>query len=146
MEVRLMNSDGKMVEEIFKLIDSNILVLPNFQREFTWKPDQQRELAASFIIGLPIGDFLFLKGNKDSFAAKKLGFQKGTTNPEGDCSYLLDGQQRISVLKSIFSDLFSDCNNHEDVRQRCNELYTRLRNRWFVKIYIEKEKDIFGYE
>ncbi|MFW6016601.1 MAG: GmrSD restriction endonuclease domain-containing protein [bacterium] len=141
-----MQKNTEKVDKIFELIEDNILVLPNFQRDFTWKPDQQKKLAASFFVGIPIGGFLFLKGDKESFASKKLGFQKGLITPAEECSYLLDGQQRISVLKSIFSDLFIDCKSHNDVRDRCKDLYSRLNNRWFIKIYIEKEKDIFGWE
>ena len=47
--------------EIGKLLDkveSNEIVLPEFQREFVWKKSQAKELIKSLYLGYPIGSLL----------------------------------------------------------------------------------------
>jgi len=94
------------IAELLQRAENKELVLPNFQREFVWKTDQQKMLIASFLVNLPIGTFLILEGEKNDFISKPLCFKVAVT-PTENCLYLLDGQQRLSTIKSIFSDLYS---------------------------------------
>lgn len=131
------------LKEIFSKNDENKLVLPDFQRDFVWDKDQQKNLLASFMTDLPVGSILLLDGKKDDFANKKMCFPKESCTPKDECTYLLDGQQRITSLKSIFTDLFADLNNWVNV---WDGIYKDLRNRWFIRIIPkESEEDIFGY-
>lgn len=133
----------KKLREIFEENDSSKLVLPDFQRALEWKVEDQKRLLSSLLVSLPIGSLLLLEGNKNDFAAKELCFPNAIANPKEECIYLLDGQQRVSSLKSIFSDYFHDFNKWKDVYE---EIYKDLRNRWFIRVVPkEDEEDIFGW-
>ena len=132
------------LKDIFNRNDENKLVLPDFQRDFVWDKEQQKNLLASFITYLPVGTILLLDGKKDDFANKKICFPKESCEPKDDCTYLLDGQQRITSLKSMFTDLFADLDNWA---YTWDNIYKDLRNRWFIRLKPrENEEDVFGYE
>lgn len=130
------------IKEMFELIDKNELVLPDFQRNFVWNKAGQRALAASVLLNFPIGSFLILEGKKDDFATKKLGFSTLEAMPTEECKFLLDGQQRLTSLRSIFGDFFGDENWKDTLRG----IYNSLRTKWFLRVVPEKgEDDIFGW-
>lgn len=136
------------LSEIFDLNEENKLVLPDFQRDYVWEIEKQKRLLSSFLTSLPVGSILVLKGRKKDFAAKELCFIKELNlDPEQEleeCYFLLDGQQRISTLKSIFNDFFYDTDNWLDIYTK---LYPKLQNRWFLRIQPKDgEDDIFGWD
>jgi hypothetical protein len=126
---------------LFELAETSELVLPNFQRKFVWKPDQQKQLLASFLVNLPIGTFLILEGEGGEFVSRKLCFKKGDFYTNSECFYLLDGQQRLSSLKNIFSDHLSTAAWESTIES----LHYSLSNKWFLDINIrENGEDILG--
>lgn len=130
------------LDDIFKKIENNELVLPDFQRNFVWSKDGQRALAASVLLNFPIGGFLILDGKKDDFATKKLGFSTEEASPTDECEFLLDGQQRLTSMKTIFSNPFNNDNWQENIK----EMYKSLRTKWFLKIVPEcDQEDIWGW-
>ena len=49
--------------EIINKIEKNQILLPDFQRDFKWKDeDQQKSLIASVLCKMPIGSILLLEG------------------------------------------------------------------------------------
>ena len=88
--------------EIIKRIDENKILLPDFQREFVWRDiEQQRQIVASVLARMPIGSILLLKSSKPGeFSSKALGRREkvDTTDIKGEVEFLLDGQQRMTVL------------------------------------------------
>jgi len=107
--------------------------------------EKTKKLLSSFIVGIPIGGILLLEGEGEEFASRKLCYEdKNRADPDGDCIYLLDGQQRISTLKSVFHDFFRDPDNWEDEWEK---LYSKLKNRWFLSLNHDTEQiDIFGID
>jgi len=74
-------------------IKNKEIVLPEFQREFTWTKTQTRELVDSLLREYPIGSLLMWR-TKDVPALKNMpNFQ-----PDGRAEVLLDGQQRLTSL------------------------------------------------
>src|SRR4029077_13991180 len=77
-------------------------VIPDFQREFEWKPSDIRELLKSIFLDYYIGSLLLWKGKKTTFDALACepiyGFE-GKENPE---HIVLDGQQRLPALYYFF--------------------------------------------
>jgi len=77
-------------------------VIPDFQREFEWKPWDIRELMRSIFLDYYIGSLLLWTGKKENFAALSCepiyGF-KGDARPE---YIVLDGQQRLTALYYAF--------------------------------------------
>jgi hypothetical protein len=123
--------------------EANKIVLPNFQRPYVWDLSDQTQLLASFLVRLPIGTFLMLEGESDSFHSQELCF-KNTAEPTGsDCKFLLDGQQRMSTIKNIFFDHLGFGKWEECIRAR--NLYSALQYRWFLKIE-NSPLDLFGFD
>lgn len=131
------------LRDLFQENDEGKLVLPDFQRALEWKVENQKKLLASFIVYLPVGNLLTLRGNQKDFIAKKLCFPNEVIIPKEECLYLLDGQQRTSSLKSMFSDFFDDVDNWKDTWEK---VYSDLQYRWFIRVKPQiDEDDIFGY-
>ena len=60
------------IKDLFKQVEEKKIILPNFQREFVWERDQQKNLLASLFTSITIGSVLFLEYEKDG---KKENFQ-----------------------------------------------------------------------
>lgn len=125
--------------DIFKNIEENRIVLPDFQRGYVWSIEQQRNLIATFLVDLPIGTLLHIEGKKDDFTARAICEQL-TIQPKEECEYLLDGQQRISTLYNAFRDIYSQ--NGRNWGNIWDSLFKNLRNRWFIKV----DDELFGYD
>lgn len=77
-------------------------VVPDFQREFEWKPWDIRELLKSVFLDYYIGSLLLWKGNRNNFqdlACEPIFGFAGQENPE---YIVLDGQQRLTALHYAF--------------------------------------------
>lgn len=132
----------KELASIYNDISDDKLVLPNFQRGFIWSREQQAKLLASVLVGLPVGSLLVLEGKSDDFSKRGLCFPAELESTK-DCDYVLDGQQRLSTLRSIFFDLFAD----NDWKGIWDKMYGTLRTRWFLSIQPEQSDiDVFGYK
>lgn len=77
-------------------------VIPDFQREFEWKPWDIRDLVRSIFLDYYIGSLLLWKGKPENFAALACepiyGFQ-GNGEP---VHIVLDGQQRLTAMHYVF--------------------------------------------
>jgi len=78
-------------------------VIPDFQREFEWKPWDIRDLMRSIFLDYYIGSLLVWKGKSENFNALACepiyGFNGGTGNAE---HIVLDGQQRLTAMYYTF--------------------------------------------
>lgn len=133
----------KNLKEIFSENSDGKIVLPNFQRGFIWKVTEQKKLLSTVLSLLPIGSLLLLQGKKGDFATRQLCFTAGDFEQSEECLYLLDGQQRTSTLRAIFSDLLG---SNEEWESNYNHLYKDLRYRWFINVQKTDDEDLFGYE
>jgi uncharacterized protein with ParB-like and HNH nuclease domain len=95
---------SKEVNKLFLENAEGKLVLPNFQRGFEWKVEEQKKLLSSVLTLLPIGSILLLDGKKGDFSTRQLCYNDEDFDQHDECSYLLDGQQRTSTLRAIFSN------------------------------------------
>ena len=88
--------------EIVRKIAEDKMLLPDFQRGFVWKDEeQQRKIVASVLAKMPIGSILLLKSKPDEYASKSIGLKSRNTNlnqQHSEVEFLLDGQQRMTVL------------------------------------------------
>lgn len=97
------------LEVTINKIKKNEILLPDFQRQFVWKEEEmQKKLVASVLTKMPIGSILLLKSkNAKEYSCKPIG-AKDPIDPEklptGAVEFLLDGQQRMTVLANVFSD------------------------------------------
>lgn len=77
-------------------------VIPDFQREFEWRPADIKELMRSIFLDYYIGSLLLWKGKKENFDAlscEPLYGHQGSDNPE---HIVLDGQQRLTAMYYAF--------------------------------------------
>ncbi len=90
---------SRLVEEVRQ---GNLLI-PKFQREFVWKPEQRLELLRSVKEGIPIGSLLVWRTSQVGLKTfTKLGGYilppPPQPTPGVPRQYLLDGHQRLSTL------------------------------------------------
>ena len=132
--------------ELIKLIEEDRIVLPDFQRGFVWKDkNKQKALIASVLTKLPIGTILLLEIEKNTYGCKKIGFKNRKPDIPDDQNKvlaLLDGQQRVTVLTSFFSnELYVIGDSSEFVSPS-------LKRRYFLRCHKIKDlldkKDLFG--
>ena len=77
-------------------------VIPDFQREFEWKPWDVRDLMRSIFLDYYIGSLLLWAGEKENFAAlscEPIYGYEGSAKPE---YIVLDGQQRLTAMYYAF--------------------------------------------
>jgi hypothetical protein len=77
-------------------------VIPDFQREFEWKPWDIRDLMRSIFLDYYIGSLLLWKGKKENFealACEPIYGYRGDASPE---HIVLDGQQRLTAMYYAF--------------------------------------------
>ncbi|MBM3995585.1 MAG: DUF262 domain-containing protein [Planctomycetes bacterium] len=84
---------------------SGAILLPQFQRDYVWRPAKIRNLLDSLLKEFPIGGFYFWRpiNVKRDHKPKAVGDQQIAAEFVG---YLIDGQQRLTSLEAAF-DLFS---------------------------------------
>lgn len=84
---------------------SGAILLPQFQRDYVWRPAKIRNLLDSLLRGFPIGGFYLWRPTsvKRDPKHKAIGEQQITAEFVG---YLIDGQQRLTSLEAAFN-LFS---------------------------------------
>ncbi len=143
-----MNDNNRSnLQDIIRGLDSKTIVLPDFQREFVWRDEEmQKKLVASVLARMPIGSILLLKSSADEYETKTVGCKSTLDLSEFDgkeVSFVLDGQQRITVLANVFSNIIHDhCKNVSDLSSPA------LKRRFFLKIpkwsVVRSMNDIFG--
>lgn len=132
--------------DIVSDIKENKILLPDFQRQFVWtEEEQQRKIVASVLARMPIGSILLLKSKPDEFSSKSIGNKTeiDTSILADDTQFLLDGQQRMTVLTNVFSNaIYDDCKKISDI------VSPSLKRRFFLRVpkweKLQHEEDIFG--
>lgn len=112
-------------------------VIPDFQREFEWKPWDIRELMRSIFLDYYIGSLLLWKGKPENFSALSCEPIYGHKGP-GRAEYIvLDGQQRLTAIYYAFiaPDL--------PLPNRTNRFFYFIQvDKFMAEVYDEA----FGYE
>lgn len=133
--------------EIVRKIAEDKMLLPDFQRGFVWKDEeQQRKIVASVLAKMPIGSILLLKSKPDEYASKSIGLKSRNTNlnqQHSEVEFLLDGQQRMTVLTNVFSNvIYGKCDRFSEL------ISPSLKRRFFLRIpkweKCKEESDLFG--
>lgn len=77
-------------------------VIPDFQREFEWKPWDIRDLVRSIFLDYYIGSLLLWKGKSESFATLACEPVYGYRGDNDPVHIVLDGQQRLTAMHYVF--------------------------------------------
>ena len=96
-------SESITIRKLIERLDSGDIRIPAFQRDFIWDPDQVSFLLDSIYKGFPIGTIILWKTEVRLKFEKRLGFFS-LPEPRKDypVNYILDGQQRVTSLFSVF--------------------------------------------
>lgn len=78
-------------------------VIPDFQREFEWKPWDIRDLMRSIFLDYYIGSLLLWKGKEENFDALSCENVYGFTGAGNREHIVLDGQQRLTAMNYAFT-------------------------------------------
>jgi len=139
------------LKSIVEDVINNEIMLPDFQRQFDWDIEKQRGLVASVLTKLPVGGILLLKADASDYKSKRIGLDskipfKGEIKEK--TNFLLDGQQRMTCLANVFSDII-----HEASEKKVSTLASRpllatrfylLIDKWNADIVPSSNKDLFG--
>jgi hypothetical protein len=77
-------------------------VIPDFQREFEWKPWDIRDLIRSIFLDYYIGSLLLWKGKPENFSALVCEPLYGYHGSGEPVHIVLDGQQRLTAMHYVF--------------------------------------------
>jgi Protein of unknown function DUF262 len=94
--------DHLSLNTIINRLKEGRYVIPDFQREFEWKPWDVRDLMRSIFLDYYIGSLLLWKGTQTNFRALScmpIDGYNGSGSPE---HVVLDGQQRLTALYYAF--------------------------------------------
>jgi hypothetical protein len=101
---------SELLKNLLQEASENRLVLPDFQRDFVWKPSDVTKLLASLLNGYPIGGLLLMQ-DPGVYGQRPLDGVLTTKdkNTTADTRIILDGQQRLtSCYRSFFNSLEVD--------------------------------------
>lgn len=119
----------KSLSSLINDIETGLLKIPQFQRDFVWRKQKSAKLLDSIVKGYPIGTFIIWKTKESLRSVREIGGAVLPQTPEGDFTqYVLDGQQRLTSLfaamKALqvkredtledFSQIFLDLSAPED--------------------------------
>lgn len=145
------NATSTNLMTITKKVQEKELLLPDFQRGFVWDMEMQKKLIASVLAKMPLGSILMLEADKGDYGCRILG-RRDTPVFDGakqDAYVLLDGQQRMTVLANVFSNLlYYDYENPGNAMTDYKKLISAdLQSRFFLKIpciaELKEENDWF---
>lgn len=131
--------------QLLKKIQAGHFLIPQFQRDFTWKEGQTKLLIDSIARNYPIGSLLILGKHKEvKLKSRKMdatyvpNSDEDINNdsmppdePSSESYYVLDGQQRLTSLARVFLDAHPKRNYYFDLR-RMYELFARENPNWIV--------------
>ncbi len=96
------DKDFRKINEVLIDLHHAKLCLPEFQRDFVWKPAQVADLMMSIMREYPIGWLTFLDYKKNRYVDPR-PIETIPLFDRNDCRYLvLDGQQRLTSLYKVF--------------------------------------------
>ena len=95
---------SELLKNLMEQAHDSRLVLPDFQRDFVWKPQDVTKLLASLLNGYPIGGLLFME-NPALYGQRSLDGVPTPSQSKNDTRLVFDGQQRLtSCYRAFFNN------------------------------------------
>ena len=107
----LFNPFNGHLEQLFSYIDMGDLGLPDIQRPFVWRDAKVRDLFDSLYRGFPIGSYLLWRNTADG-RTHQIG--KREHEHKEPNLLIIDGQQRLTALYSVFRGVAVKDYNYEE--------------------------------
>jgi hypothetical protein len=98
-------SEGMSIIELISNVDRGDIKIPKFQRKYVWKQKDIIALLDSLYRGYPIGSLLFWRTTSKLKGERNIGgYNLKDTAESYPTNYVLDGQQRLTTIYSVFTD------------------------------------------
>ena len=88
MEIRITTKNFTVREVYIQMVEKEIDLAPDFQRDFVWKVQQQTRLIESILLGIPLPAFYFSQDELGQYD-------------------VIDGVQRLTTIKQFMSDILN---------------------------------------
>ena len=131
------------IGQLLKKVRLGQFLIPQFQRDFTWKEGQTRLLIDSLARNYPIGSLLILgKNDAVPLKSRKLDadypphetasdIAEHFDEPSSESYYVLDGQQRLTSIARVFLDAHPRRNYYFDLKNM-HESFSDENPSWIV--------------
>ena len=107
-------AESLTIRRVIERVISGEVRIPAFQRDWIWTPQQVSFLLDSIYKNFPIGTVFLWKTSTRLESEKELGnFTISEPRKEHPVYYVLDGQQRLTSLFSVFQTELVPSNNYE---------------------------------
>lgn len=128
---------------LLRKISAGHFLIPQFQRDFTWKESQTKLLIDSIARNYPIGSLLILgKNEKVKLKSRRLDAayppeteavkdSLGEEDQGSEDFYILDGQQRMTSIARVFLDAHPTKNYYFDLKKMYEHFSSENPN-WIV--------------
>lgn len=104
-----LSTNTPYIRDLNAKVRAGEIKVPKFQRPFVWTENQALALLDSLRRNYPIGSLLLWRTSDKLKTERDLGlFQLPTVDDLSPTEYVLDGQQRVTVLYSVFGAADSD--------------------------------------
>lgn len=98
-----LGTETPLLKDLISDIKKGEIKIPQFQRKFVWKEEQAIKLLDSISNNYPTGSLLFWKTSTKLTTERDIGdFRLPETDDLSPTNYVLDGQQRLTVIYSCF--------------------------------------------
>jgi hypothetical protein len=115
------------VSQLVEDYRSGRIVIPEFQREYVWKPSKAPLLFDSLYRGFPVSSLLLWQSTEETRARRNDPRPvRGTS-----MSWLIDGQQRVITLSRVMDDGIDIVFHPENDEFRLSNAATRNDRNWF---------------
>ena len=107
--VSRITTEVELISTLISGINKGEIKIPKFQRQFVWKDDQALDLLDSIANNYPVGSLLLWRTRERLLAERNIGeFSLPATDDMEPTDYVLDGQQRLTVIYSCLGAKESD--------------------------------------
>ncbi|GJL52376.1 MAG: hypothetical protein NPIRA01_36030 [Nitrospirales bacterium] len=94
------------LKDLIADVNSGQIKVPQFQRQFVWKEEQALKLLDSIASNYPVGSLLLWRTKNSLAVERNIGaFKLPETDDMSPTDYVLDGQQRLTVIYSALAAL-----------------------------------------
>jgi hypothetical protein len=96
-----LETNTSFINDLISDIRSGEVKIPQFQRKFVWKEQQALDLLDSILRNYPVGSLLLWRTQTKLTTERNIGdFKLPATEEMSPTNYVLDGQQRLTVIYS----------------------------------------------
>lgn len=125
------------LRELVRSFTTGTILLPQFQRDYVWKPKKIRNLLDSLLKEYPIGGFYLWRPHGATLDPKPKHL-KGDPQIAGAefWGYLIDGQQRLTSLEAAYALYSGEDRNGVELRCYLDLAATNVERRRDTKLFV----------